>query len=420
MNATQWPVHPAADIFPMLTGTELKTLADDIAEHGLREPVWLWRDPDDGITYLLDGRNRMAACAESGTEVVTRWYDGTDPIQFVVSLNIERRHLTPGQRAMLALDLMPLYEAEGRKAMAKAAAAENRRRAAERLAAEYEEPLITVDEPCPGVADLPHPTKSREKAASVTKASGRAVGQAKRVSEKAPDLAAKVKTGEIAIDRAERIIRDREAEQRRIDHAKAEAATADVVGTIDIRHGDFRDVLADLTNVDAIITDPPYPHEFIPLLGDLATWADKVLGPDGIMAVLIGQSYLPEVYRLLDAGRPYRWTGCYLTPGQGYVSHPRKVQSNWKPLIVYGGGPRFADVVSSEGNDADAKNNHKWGQDYGAFHTIVERLTQRGQTVVDPFMGAGTTLLAAHALGRNAIGCDIDPVHVERTRERLA
>ena len=92
------------------------------------------------------------------------------------------------------------------------------------------------------MADLPHP-KSREKAASVTKASGRAVGQAKRVSEKAPDLAVKVKTGEIAIDRAERIIRDREAEQRRIDHAKAEAATADVVGTIDIRHGDFRDVL---------------------------------------------------------------------------------------------------------------------------------------------------------------------------------
>ena len=411
----KWPAHPAADIFPMLTAAELKTLADDIAEHGLREPVWLWRDPDDGITYLLDGRNRVAACAESGTEVVTRWYDGTDPIQFVVSLNIERRHLTPGQRAMLALDLVPLYEAEAKK----------RQGFRTDLVDESTEPLNFVADLPQGVPDVVPAQKvtapkSREKAASVTKASGRAVGQAKRVSEKAPDLAAKVKTGEIAIDRAERIIRDREAEQKRIEHAKAEAATAHIQGTIDIRHGDFRDALADLTDIDAIITDPPYPHEFIPLLGDLAALADKILKPDGIMAILIGQTYLPEVYRLLDSGRPYRWTGCYLTPGAGYVSMKARVQSNWKPLIVYGGGPRFADTISSEGNDADAKNNHKWGQDYGAFHTIVERLTQRGQTVVDPFMGAGTTLLAAHALGRNTIGCDIDAEHVNRTRERLA
>jgi hypothetical protein len=145
-----------------------------------------------------------------------------------------------------------------------------------------------------------------------------------------------------------------------------------------------------------------------------------VLSPDGILAVLIGQTHLPEVYRLLGGHRPYRWTGCYLTGGNGYVSHPRRVQSNWKPLIVYGGGPRFADVIRSEGADADAKANHKWGQDYGAFHTLIERLTSRGQTVADPFMGSGTTLLAAHALGRHAIGADVDPDSVARAKERLA
>jgi 16S rRNA G966 N2-methylase RsmD len=410
----------------MLSGAELDELSHDIAENGLREPIWLWRDREDGIEYLLDGRNRKAACEKSGMHLATQHYLGKDPIGFVVSLNIQRRHLTPGQRAMLALDLVPLYEAEGRKQMALAAADARRREAEAKTrneTAHYEEVLIAPDEG-QGVAGLPHleekaKPKSRDKAASVTKASGRAVGQAKRVSEKAPDLAAKVKFGEIALDRAERIIRDREAEQKRIDQAKAEAAAIGLKTTIDIRHGDFREVLHDLTDIDAIITDPPYPHEFIPLLGDLAALADKILGPDGIMAVLIGQTYLPEVYRLLDSGRPYRWTGCYLTPGAGYASMKARVQSNWKPLIVYGGGRRFADTIRTEGTDADAKNNHKWGQDYGAFHTIIERLTMRGQTVVDPFMGAGTTLLAAHALGRNAIGCDIDQQHVARTRERL-
>lgn len=428
------PVHPAAGLFPMLAGDELRQLAEDIAEHGLREPVWLWRDPDDGTEYLLDGRNRLAACAESGTPVESRLYEGSDPIGFVVSLNIARRHLTPGQRAMLALELVPLYEEQGRVAMANAAA-EARRREAELRGinerAEYESTLVEpIDdvESSQGVAGLPHlepksataQPKSRDKAAAATNASGRAVGQAKRVVDKAPDLAEKVRNGEIAIDRAERIIRDREAEQRRVEEARAEAESAHVVASVDIRHGDFRDVLTDLTDVDAIITDPPYPHEFIPLLSDLATWADKVLAEDGVLAVLMGQTYLPEVYRLLDTGRPYRWTACYLTPGAGYASMKARVQSNWKPLLVYGGGPRFSDTFRTGGTDADAKNNHKWGQDYNAFHTIIERLTKRGQTIVDPFMGSGTTLLAGHALGRNVIGCDIDPDHVAKTRERLS
>lgn len=145
-----------------------------------------------------------------------------------------------------------------------------------------------------------------------------------------------------------------------------------------------------------------------------------MLTPDGVLAVLIGQTYLPEVYRLLDGHRPYRWTACYLTSGPGYVSHQRKVQSNWKPLILYGGGPRLSDVIRSEGSDADAKSHHKWGQDYAAFHTLIERLTTRGQTVADPFMGSGTTLLAAHALGRHVIGADIDPASVATSRERVA
>lgn len=403
---SNWPVHPAAQKFPMMTGAEFTQLAEDIAEHGLREPLWLWRDPDDGTEYLLDGRNRLAACAESGTAVRTRYYDGDDPISFVVSLNVTRRHLNEGQKAFIALELVPLYQEQTEKS--RRAAISVSRSAVSKTTADRQE-----SQP------KPRNPESTHRAAALVGTSGRSVARAKRIKEKAPDLQEKVESGELAIDRADRIIRDREAADRRAEQAKADAALAGITTVVDIRHGDFRDVLADLENVDAIITDPPYPHEFIPLLGDLAALADKILAPDGIMAILIGQTYLPEVYRLLDTGRPYRWTGCYLTPGAGYASMKARVQSNWKPLIVYGGGPRFADVIRSEGSDSDAKNNHKWGQDYSAFHTIIERLTQRGQTVVDPFMGAGTTLIAAHALGRHAIGCDIELEHVETTRRRM-
>lgn len=396
------PAHPAADLFPMLSGDELSDLARDIAEHGLHEPLWVYEDPERGWV-LLDGRNRRAACElASIPEPTWRRYEGDDPIGFSLSQNVKRRHLTTGQRAALADEVLPLYEAE-----AKARMADGGSRGGSKPCADLHTPS-------------PAPARAAEQAAAVSGTSGRAVGQYKRVKQAAPDLAEKVKSGHIALDRAERIVRDREAEARKVAHAKAEAEAQPVSTNVDIRLGDFREVLTDLENVDAIITDPPYPAEFLPLLADLAAWADKVLSETGVLAVLIGQTHLPEVYRLLDGHRPYRWTCCYLTEGPGYVSHPRKVQSNWKPLLVYGGGPRIADVLRSTGSDANAKELHKWGQDYSAFHTLIERLTTRGQTVVDPFMGSGTTLLAAHALGRHAIGADIEAESVATARERLS
>jgi 16S rRNA G966 N2-methylase RsmD len=385
-------------LFPLLGDDELAELATDIRDHGLHEPVWLWDDPERG-TVLLDGRNRARACLLGGIEIRTRTYRGDDPIAFSISANEKRRHLTAGQRSFLALEIEKLYAAEAKRGRPR------------------KDDQEKVADPRQYSA---RENKSVERAAKVAKASGRGVSQAKRVEREAPDLAEKVKAGHLAIDRAERIIRDREAEQRRIEQARREAAAQPAPAVVDIRAGDFREVLSDLHDIDAIITDPPYPHEFIPLLGDLAAWADKVLKPDGVLAVLMGHTYLPEVYRLLDGHRPYRWTGCYLTPGNGYVSMARRVQSNWKPLIVYGGGPRFADIVRSEGQDAAAKSLHFWGQDYGAFHVIVERLTSRGQTVCDPFMGSGTTLLAAKALGRHAVGADVDAAHVATARKRLA
>lgn len=393
------PIHPAAELFPLLEGDEFTALVQDVKANGLLVPVTLYNDPELG-EVLLDGRNRWRACEAAGVTVTARMYEGDDPIGFSISQNAKRRHLTTGQRAFVGAAAKPLYAAEAAK----------RKGGRPRKDAEPRADL-------PAVSDAP---RARDMAAAAAGTSGRSVAQAERVEREAPDLAAKVKTGEMALDRAERVIRDREAQQRKVEQAKAEAASAPEVARVDIRQGDFREVLADLEDVDAIITDPPYPAEFLPLLGDLAAWADKVLADDGVLAVLIGQTHLPEVYRQLDGHRPYRWTCCYLTEGPGYVSHPRKVQSNWKPLLVYGGGPRIADVLRSEGSDADAKGHHKWGQDYSAFHTLIERLTTRGQTVVDPFMGSGTTLLAAHALGRHAIGADIEAESVATARERLS
>ncbi|MFT3905619.1 MAG: hypothetical protein QM718_04870 [Steroidobacteraceae bacterium] len=94
--------HPYSEIFPLLPDAELAELARDIGEHGLREAIWTYQG------QILDGRNRYLACEKAGEIPEYREYKGKDPLGFVVSLNITRRHLTNEQRAMAAARIATL------------------------------------------------------------------------------------------------------------------------------------------------------------------------------------------------------------------------------------------------------------------------------------------------------------------------
>jgi ParB-like chromosome segregation protein Spo0J len=95
MSTFTGEIHPLADAFPMLGDEDLDALAQSIRADGLQHPLVL--DPD-GV--LLDGRNRLAACEIAGVQPAFVTYDG-DPVGLIVAENMQRRHLTAGQRAML-------------------------------------------------------------------------------------------------------------------------------------------------------------------------------------------------------------------------------------------------------------------------------------------------------------------------------
>src|SRR5215831_10569501 len=88
-------VHAVANLFPMLADDELQEMADDIRANGLREPIVLTQS---GV--LVDGRNRIAACKLASVEPRYVVLNGQDPAAYILSLNVWRRHLTKGQRAM--------------------------------------------------------------------------------------------------------------------------------------------------------------------------------------------------------------------------------------------------------------------------------------------------------------------------------
>ncbi len=157
--------HPYADLFPTMTAAELDALAADVAENGLRHPVVLYGGK------VLDGRNRLAACEKAKVEPTFTEHEGDDAsaLALVISLNVQRRDMTAGQRAIVAARALPMFEAlhpEGR-------------------------PKRGTDSATKG--------RSRDDASKVFKVGANAVQQAKALLANAPDLAQQVEACTVSL-----------------------------------------------------------------------------------------------------------------------------------------------------------------------------------------------------------------------------
>jgi hypothetical protein len=97
--------HPDAAIFPMMSKEELANLAEDIKTNGQRFPIVIGKHEDREV--IVDGRNRFAACEIAGVEPKFEQLNGHDPKAFILSVNINRRHMTAGQRAMAVAIIYP-------------------------------------------------------------------------------------------------------------------------------------------------------------------------------------------------------------------------------------------------------------------------------------------------------------------------
>jgi N6-adenosine-specific RNA methylase IME4/ParB-like chromosome segregation protein Spo0J len=102
--------HPAANLFPMLPEPELRALAEDIRANGQRHPIVVFAGK------ILDGRNRWRACQLAEVEPRLEYLERCDsPTDYVLSLNLHRRHLDTMQRAVVATEAKRLYAEEAKQ-----------------------------------------------------------------------------------------------------------------------------------------------------------------------------------------------------------------------------------------------------------------------------------------------------------------
>ncbi len=193
--------------------------------------------------------------------------------------------------------------------------------------------------------------------------------------------------------------------------------------SIDFRLGDFNEVLSDIPDgsIDCIITDPPYPKEFINCWSELSRFAKRVLKPNGYCVAYSGQMHLPEVINRMNEHLDYYWTFALYHEGQTQIVNGVNLICRWKPVLIFQNGKKkisntFQDYFISESRE---KDSHDWQQSKSGVSYLIEMFTSPNDIICEPFAGSGTTIKAAIAKGRNIIASEIDEDTYNLAKESL-
>jgi ParB-like chromosome segregation protein Spo0J len=389
-------------LLPPLSEDDREALKADIAARGVQVAVEYDQDGE-----IIDGHHRVAICQELGITVFPKsvrvYADDTARRMQARRLNIARRHLNSEARRVLIRD--ELFENADRsdREIARGLGV------SDHTVAEVRAELVAG-------AQIAH-QQTRKDAKGVAQPAAKPP-QYFRVELPGADGEAALVNSAKDAKRARRHRRKRELERKAKQAAAANAAMSGE--RYDLRVCACSDWPSFKFKVDAIITDPPYPVEFLDCYSELSLMASKVLNRGGHCLVMCGQSHLEDVLHRLSSHLVYQWTFAYLTPGQSTQVFGRRIKSNWKPIVWLTNGKHewehVRDVFASDMND---KRFHEWGQSVGGMAQIVERFTVAEQIVLDPFCGAGTTGLAALALDRLFVGGDIDKERIAIAAERF-
>ena len=189
-----------------------------------------------------------------------------------------------------------------------------------------------------------------------------------------------------------------------------------------IYHGDCREVLP-LVDADVCITDPPYGVGFeytdSPFTDSESEWP-TVLGILSGVSKAVPSSICMSFRRMWEMP-PARWAACWWKPGSVRRSRAGG-WSTWEPVLLYGDGWRIANdlirLPDCVNHSRDGGGGHPCPKPVQLFRWIING-SPKG-TILDPFMGSGTTLVAAKLEGRKAIGIEISEAYCEIAANRLA
>ncbi len=179
-------------------------------------------------------------------------------------------------------------------------------------------------------------------------------------------------------------------------------------------------------SIECIITDPPYTD--MTCYEKLGTIARRVLRPSGFCCCYVGTLYLPQAVQIMSEYVDYYWQIILLHTGSDgkkfkcQTFHNRKIDIGYKSILVFQKSPfkkvksYWKDVIQGGGME---KEHHPWQQAEKDLHPLLDAFSTVQDTVLDPFLGSGTTAVACLRKNRKFIGFDRDKRCIEQAKRRI-
>lgn len=187
--------------------------------------------------------------------------------------------------------------------------------------------------------------------------------------------------------------------------------------------------------VDAVITDPPYgvmlgersnnqrfyrkKYDGFRDTKDFVTWVTFEVFPE--LRFKSKRVIITPGTSNLFAYPPADHVGCFYYPAASGCN--KWGFSCWQPILFYGSDPyagKGSRPDSMQSTEASEDNGHPCPKPIGQWLWLMERSTMPDELVLDPFIGSGTTAIAAKKLGRHFLGFEISEEYCKIARERIA
>ena len=446
--------HDVANLFPLIEGQEFNDLVEDICINGLQQTIWTYQGK------IVDGRNRYRACNKAGVAPrFQEWHGQGSLVKFVISLNVKRRHLTSSQLAVIALDVLEKLEEEAKERQ-RLAGGDKKSESAKSLPQNSGEAIGSGSESVKEAAKLLNTNHDYVSAAKKVAAAQipsllehvkdgtLSVMDAKAIVNQPEDRRDAVLERALQIKKEEEVrgskavkeaifeeeikekIEKKEEEAKKLTELERQLANIEPsrkgvqtgqwwkLGNHWLYCGDSSSQVfiqkVEESKPSFAFADPPYNAEVDTWDSGFVWRHDYLMQIAPIVAVTPGISAIKDFMRSTDM--PYKWSLSYWISNG--MARGALGFGNWIYVALFTKGSLHRNAqdlqrisvpdfdVSIPRGDHDIRIQHKGKKPLAMMKHIVELFTKSGETVVDPFLGSGTTLITCQEDGRVCIGAE--------------
>jgi DNA modification methylase len=408
-------------LIPPLSNEEFKQLERNILEEGIREPLITW----NGI--LIDGHNRYRIAQEHDMnyETLEKEFENINRVkEWMINNQFGRRNLNSYVRTVLVLRLKEIISEiakENQKGGQGGVLLPQKSAEANKLENETRYKLSKI-------ANVSHDTVSRVEKIEATAT---------------PEVKARLNTGQMSINEAYKEIKKEENEQLKTQKA-IEIIKKVYENNTNIYNGNCIEYIKTIKDksIDCLITDPPYGVDI--QFGAYDNQLSRKIENDGNIddaLILLNEMLLKVKSKLKDNAHIYIFCNWKIYPQfneiiskhfqvknliiwdklfMGMGDLKGNYSSSYEMIVFAGGNREFLNrpknIIQCRFSDERFHNTQKPVE---LIKQLIENSTNVNETIFDPFLGSGSTVVAAKEMKRNFIGCEIDEQNYKITLKRL-